>query len=271
MRRISPIWLFALAATSVLAQPDAPSSDIDRIRLMVNEGILPRKALDEAIAATERADDDRILQATLYGHLTLEQLTPDQSAAMLGASERQLQRALKQVDEAKEMIAQGVRPFTSLTPFLEELDRVRKAHDAAQGRARLFESLAAMAAAEQELEARMDEAAPDSPAFADRYQGDGVLQPGQVRYLETAFERQFNHPLPVSARGETALHRSLGFDHRGRVDIGLHPDSIEGTWLRRHLEMLKVPYLVFRSAVRGMSTGAHIHLGPPSNRIRRGD
>ncbi|MEZ5353218.1 MAG: hypothetical protein R2762_11325 [Bryobacteraceae bacterium] len=275
MRRVSPICPPLLVAwlplASLFAQAPASQNEIDRVRYMVEEGILPRNALDELIAAREIARDEEILKTTLYGHLTLEQLTPEQSASMLGAAERQLQRAQSQVDDAKRFIAEGVRPFTSLTPYLEELDRVRKAHDAAQGRARLFEALASMAAAEQELEARMDEAAWESRSLAERFEGDGVLQPAQIRYLETAFEREFNRPLPVSARGETMLHRSLGFDHRGRVDVGLHPDSREGSWLKRHLELLKVPYLAFRGALPGVSTGAHIHMGPPSNRIRRSD
>ena len=45
-------------------------------------------------------------------------------------------------------------------------------------------------------------------------------------------QRQFGKSLPVSAKGDTALHRSLGFDHRGRVDIALNPDQTEGSWLR---------------------------------------
>ncbi|MEZ5402042.1 MAG: hypothetical protein R2729_20385 [Bryobacteraceae bacterium] len=246
-------------------------AEAERVRQMVEAGVAPRKALDDVTAQQEQAADEAILQATLYGHLTLEQLTPEQSAAMIGAAERQMRRAQAKVDEAKRLIAEGVRPITSLTPHLEELDAVRRAHDSAQSRARLFENLAAMARAEQELEAQLAESPETGLGLADRYDGDGILLPAQIRYLETAFEREFRRPLPVSANGETELHRSLGFDHRGRIDVGLHPDSREGGWLKRHLELLKVPYIAFRGAVRGQSTGAHIHMGPPSNRIRRSD
>jgi hypothetical protein len=258
-----------VAASCLLAQDEA---ELTRLREMVDAGVMPRRALDEALAAQEQVKDDEILQSTLYGRLTLEQLTPDQTAAMLGAAQRQLDRAQRRVDETKRLIAEGVRPFTSLTPFLEELDRVRKAHDAAAGRARLFENLAAMARAEQELENQMDEELSGVGPPAGRYEGAGMLlQPAQHRYLETAYLREFGRTLPVSAEGETELHRSLGFDHRGRMDVGVHPDSREGVWLRDKLELLKVPYIAFRAAVRGSSTGAHIHVGPPSVRFRRGD
>jgi hypothetical protein len=75
----------------------------------------------------------------------------------------------------------------------------------------------------------------------------------------------------VSARGATATHRALGFDHRGRVDIALNPDQREGVWLLNYLKRLKIPYYAFRAAVRGKATAPHIHLGPPSLRLRTAD
>ena len=48
-----------------------------------------------------------------------------------------------------------------------------------------------------------------------------------------AFEKQFGKPMPVSAQGETVVHRALGFDHRDRVDVAIFPDTAEGLWLRR--------------------------------------
>jgi hypothetical protein len=83
--------------------------------------------------------------------------------------------------------------------------------------------------------------------------------------------RQFGKSLPVSAKGDTALHRSLGFDHRGRVDIALNPDQREGAWLRSYLQKAKLPYYAFRAAVRGKATAPHIHMGPPSTRYRVAD
>src|SRR5438445_93183 len=83
-------------------------------------------------------------------------------------------------------------------------------------------------------------------------------------HVELDFEKQFGKPLPVSAMGETAVHRSLGFDHRGRVDVAIHPDQPEGRWLLEYLVEKHIPYFAFRQAVPGKATGAHIHLGPLS-------
>jgi hypothetical protein len=85
--------------------------------------------------------------------------------------------------------------------------------------------------------------------------------------VSAAFEHRFSKPLPVSAMGETAVHRAMGFDHRGRVDVALNPDQPEGLWLRRYLEARRIPYFAFWQAAHGKATGAHIHIGPESTRL----
>ena len=63
------------------------------------------------------------------------------------------------------------------------------------------------------------------------------------------------------------MHRALGFDHRGRVDVAVVPDAPQGRWLKRYLEARHIPYFAFRAAVPGQATGAHIHIGPASTRL----
>jgi hypothetical protein len=70
--------------------------------------------------------------------------------------------------------------------------------------------------------------------------------------------------------GETAVHRAMGFDHRGRVDVALAPDAPEGEWLRAYLMLKRIPFFTFREAVPGKATGAHIHIGPQSVRLAGG-
>jgi hypothetical protein len=67
------------------------------------------------------------------------------------------------------------------------------------------------------------------------------------------------------------VHRALGFDHTGRIDVALMPDSTEGVWLRRYLESKSIPYYAFRAAIAGKATAAHIHIGPGSTRLRVAD
>ena len=70
---------------------------------------------------------------------------------------------------------------------------------------------------------------------------------------------------------QTAVHRALGFDHHDRVDVAIFSDTAEGLWLRRYLESGDIPYYAFRNSVKGIATGAHIHMGPPSNRLLKTD
>jgi len=59
----------------------------------------------------------------------------------------------------------------------------------------------------------------------------------------------------------------LGFDHRNSVDVAVHPDSVQGKALTEYLRGNGIPFLAFRSAIRGVATGAHIHIGNPSHRL----
>ena len=72
-------------------------------------------------------------------------------------------------------------------------------------------------------------------------------------------------------RNETDLHRALGFDHSGRVDVAVNPSDPEGIWIRRYLKSRKIPYYAFTHAMRGKATAAHIHIGPGSTRLHSAD
>ena len=71
--------------------------------------------------------------------------------------------------------------------------------------------------------------------------------------------------------GETDLHRSMGMDHSGRVDVAVNPGDPEGVWLRRYLKSRGIPYYAFTRAMRGKATAAHIHIGPGSTRLHNAD
>jgi hypothetical protein len=115
-------------------------------------------------------------------------------------------------------------------------------------------------------------APPDnSDLFAEgmeHYEGDGAFNEFRdLPPLELAFAGKFNRPLPISAEGETEVHRALGFDHRGRVDVALVPGAPEGVWLREYLQLRRIPYYAFSHAIPGKATAAHIHIGPGSTHL----
>jgi hypothetical protein len=90
---------------------------------------------------------------------------------------------------------------------------------------------------------------------------------GNLSTVQQFFASTFGRPLPTSIVGQSATHNRLGWDHRHAVDVGLHPDSEEGRALIGFLESSNIPFLAFRSAIPGVATGPHIHIGTPSHRL----
>jgi len=84
--------------------------------------------------------------------------------------------------------------------------------------------------------------------------------------VEQFFTAKFKKPLPTTAFGQSDLHTRWGLDHRNGMDVGLHPDSIEGRALIEFLRAESIPYLVFRGPIPGVATGPHIHIGNRSSR-----
>ena len=85
--------------------------------------------------------------------------------------------------------------------------------------------------------------------------------------IQQFFSQSFGKPLPTSTIGQSATHNRMGWNHRNAVDVGLHPDSAEGRALITYLQTSGIPFLAFRGAIPGVSTGPHIHIGNPSNRL----
>jgi len=84
--------------------------------------------------------------------------------------------------------------------------------------------------------------------------------------VEQFFTSKFKKPLPTTAFGQSDLHTRWGLDHRNGMDVGLHPDSVEGRALIEFLRAESIPYLVFRGPIPGVATGPHIHIGNRSSR-----
>jgi len=87
--------------------------------------------------------------------------------------------------------------------------------------------------------------------------------------VQQYFADKFGRNLPITAMGQSRIHNRLGFDHRDSMDVGLHPDSMEGRTLIEYLRKAGIPFLAFKKAVPGTATGPHIHIGRPSARVTR--
>jgi hypothetical protein len=101
-----------------------------------------------------------------------------------------------------------------------------------------------------------------------RYNGATPWLLADAAKVQGFFVSRFGRVLPISAFGQTAVHNRLGFDHRNSIDVAVHPDSAEGQALLAYLRGAGIPFIAFRAAVPGSATGAHIHIGLPSRRIR---
>jgi hypothetical protein len=270
------IRCFLIPAVVLMAQAPAPEvsraeEEVRRVQALVEAGVAPRLALTKAQNELQEAQDLGVLRATLYGQIAVEDLSEQQAEAMLAAAQRNWSRKQQKLEDAKKLVDAGVLARTGLTPYLLEMDESRRVHDLALSRGRLVRELAEIALSEDEVAAQLEETPHGPSPLIQRFDGDGVFHTNHLRMAVLEYEKEFGKSLPISARGETALHRSLGYDHRGRVDVALSPDTREGQWLRQFLQTQRVPFYAFRGAVAGKSTAAHFHLGPPSLRLRRAD
>lgn len=265
MRRSLTVWtiLGALWASSAVlraqtsADEGAAAAELERVEALIEAGALPRQALDE-----QRAEEEiGLLKRELRGYFSRTDLTRNEANQMLEAASRLLQAERERFQRKQKLVEAGAAPLTELEPASQDYEFVQKQFELAKSRADLVREMAAMASAE----ARLDELEEEELAFA--WDGGGTFLEEDILFLDAEFYGRFGKPLPFSAEGGTVMHRSLGFDHTGRYDVPLSPDEEEGQFVIAVLESWGIPFVAFRSAVPGQSTGPHIHIGPPSVRV----
>ncbi len=260
--------LFFIFAATLFAQ-DSPKitqarEEMNRVREQAAAGLVPAIKVSEAQQALEDAIDDDTLEHTLYARLSVEDLTEQQGKDMVAAAEHRVARIEQKIEKGKQLIAAGVAEPYLYTDLESELARRKQVLEQARSRADLLIEIVETAKAE--IAESPAATAPGLPR--EHFEGnDRMLEAKDIRDLTLAFEKQFHEPFPVSARGMTAVHRALGFDHTGRIDVAVAPDSPEGAWLRKYLEARSIPYYAFRVAMPGKATAPHIHIGPGSTRL----
>jgi parvulin-like peptidyl-prolyl isomerase len=284
MRQFAAILLSigALAAfgQTPVATPETPANksidlakeELGRVEQLVQAGALPRLRLEEAQQNLEDAQDEAILDRTLYGDLPVDQVNDQLTDEMVAAAQRRVERGQTQLAQAQKLVTDGIAAQSMLTPIQEELAIRRMNLNLAHSRASLLAEMAALAKY-QKTAAEIHEVT--SIIYRDsfirgmeHYEGSGLFRESKdLKPLALAFEQKFEHPLPISAEGETNLHRTMGFDHRGRVDVAVSPNAPEGIWLLRYLKARKIPFYAFTRAIPGKATAAHIHIGPGSTRL----
>jgi len=287
---VAALSVFAVAA-QVSSSPDAPASpsriqsaipelqpdlndpmviraktDFDRVKQLVDQGVLPRLRLEKAQDDVDDALDMSILKKNIYS----TDITPEQADQMVQIAERMALRKQRSMARMQSMVSSGVLSLAEAQLAGADLERSRSALAMAITRANVVRQLAEAAKLQKQI-ATLESQAETHPEWNgklySKYDGNGAFSVVDRHRVEGAYMAHFLKPLPVSADGETTVHRSLGFDHRGRIDVGVSPDSPEGAWLLSYLQKNHIPYFAFRAAIPHRATGAHIHIGPQSTRL----
>ena len=282
---LSTLSIFAQTDSSTPASPDAAAvssadlqpdmtdpgviraqEDLRRIELLIHEGALPMIRLKKAQEDLQNALDMSMLRKSVFS----QDLLPEQADRMVLIAQRIVLRRQHSMIEMQQLVSSGVISRAEAEASGADFDSAQAELHLAETRARLIQQMAETLRIEKGI-ASLELQAESHPDWAGkvytRYDGSGVFTRADLQRISLAFNSRFAKDLPISADGETALHRSLGFDHRGRVDVAVSPDQPEGVWLMRFLETNKIPYFAFRMAVPGMATGAHIHIGPGSTKL----
>ena len=215
-------------------------------------------------AGDSRTDEsDKVLISTL---LERTDLSEDQAASLVRAAGRRYMRRKLAYAAAKDSRATAAGGLDALR---RDMDAARKVCDVAERLGRRTEEATVTARADWEMERRLAYIPSTMVGLAERFDGSNTFTEADLGAMGNAFQQHFGKPLPVSTRGDSAVHRAMGFDHRGRFDVAVSPSQPEGVWARRYLTEKHVTFYAFRGAVPGRATGAHIHIGPPSSHLVR--
>jgi hypothetical protein len=194
----------------------------------------------------------------------------DSLRQVLGFQEAAARRAADIARQRRELLERGI-------VARREVQESERAAAEAEGkleetRARLQEAGALLTEAEAALDLAMSPPPPpgEPVTTARLIHYDGGTSPAlpELGLLQQFFLSRLGRALPVSALGQTPLHDRLGFDHRRAIDVAVHPESDEGRALLAFLREHHIPFLAFRNAVPGVSTGPHVHVGKPSDRLQ---
>lgn len=274
-------WVSLLAQTPGGALEDAANQRIelaqkalDRTRELVDMGALAKLKLTEAEQNLDDAKDDAVLAHTLYSDLAAKNWSDQLADDGIAAAERRVQREQERIDQMRKLADQGFIAATAIEPLQQELSTRQVRLNLAKSLAQQMKTQAALAQLEESI-AASQEAARNEIAGADlvidgmeHFEGNGEFTESRdLKLIQAAFAREFDKELPISADGETSLHRALRLDHRGRVDVAVAPNTREGIWLRGYLKSHNIPYYAFTHAMAGKATAAHIHIGPGSTRL----
>jgi hypothetical protein len=186
--------------------------------------------------------------------------------------EQEVVTATAKVEQLRQLVADGLIARNELAAGEQEVAAAKAKLENTKKQIAESDSLIA--------QIRDAEVAEKAQAKAQAAQSRRLVQPVSMHYngmagwalsnissVQTFFTNTFGRKLPISTLGQSATHNAMHWDHRNSADVGIHPDSAEGRALIAFLQSKGIPFLAFRGAIPGVSTGPHIHIGYPSSRL----
>lgn len=219
----------------------------------------PRETPAAAVQSLHDAQTDLLEKTRTYRSKT---------AALLKIVKTRAERRAEELETRRTLFEKG---YLSHSEFLAAQARLAEANEeVAKQEKELMAAEHLLAEAAASLETR-----PPPPGQTGlsanrstiRFQGSVVWKIEDAAELANFFWRRFGKELPISAYGQTPTHDALGFDHRNRLDVAVHPDSEEGKAVIQYLTERAISFIGFGKSLAGSATGAHIHVGPPSGRL----
>ena len=210
------------------------------------------KLRDEYVKATKEYKDSLQRLLTLY--------------------ESSLKKAEDKRDQAQKLFADGLMSQREIDQAEAVVTSARLKVTETQMQMTGADSQIAQALIEVEGEKQMAKLGPVRPGSLlrttsfIRYNGVGAWALTQAPKIEVFFQQTFKRPLPIAVFGQGAIHNQWRLDHRNAMDISLNPDGAEGQALINFLQQNGIPFSAFRTAIPGVATGPHIHIGRPSHR-----
>ena len=134
-------------------QVELAKQELQRISKLVEAGTLPRERLEHALWDVADAEDDAILEKTLYGDFPAQNLNEQMADDMVAAAMRRVDRQKARYDQAEKLVEDGRSAQSSMVPVEVDL-RLREMNlKLARSRAKLIGELAAIARYEQAMQA----------------------------------------------------------------------------------------------------------------------
>src|ERR1700722_918007 len=164
--------------------------ELQRMTDLVAAGALPRVRLQQAEENLADAQDEAVLERTLYGNLPPKGAAEEVSDEMIAAAQRRVDRQQARVEHAREIVSAGVAARSYLLPVEQKLTTRETGLELARLRARLMTELAtANSIKVADLPEPSIEIGDLFAQGMEHYEGDGGFEQSRdLAPLEFAFE-----------------------------------------------------------------------------------